>query len=158
MRECKLNPRQQLAHFEHQWDLVQGALEQRQQHEKRDAEEADAERIALDAAIAAARRHDEERQRRKLAARAAAEQVANEQRRAIEEGYRRREVRRDEALRQQTRDAWEHYEMRWRAFNAQDNNLSFASIPWPMESQPRSLTDISVDAIKRFVLSPHPFC
>lgn len=156
--------RQRQTEFERQRDLTRRAAELQQQRERRAAEQVEAEKQALDAEIAAARRADEEKQRRKLAARAAAEQAAAEHRRALAEAERRKEeerrqrdadrLRREEAQRQRTRDAWERYEARWRTANSQDDNLSFAFIPWPMEFQPRSATEISSDAIKAFILSP----
>jgi hypothetical protein len=156
--------RQRRADFERQREEAQRATEERQQREKRAAEQAEKEKQSLDDEIAAARRADDERQRRKLAARAAAEQAAAEQRRAFATSERRREedrarreaerVRREDAQRQRTRDAWENYEQRWRNANTQEVGLSFASIPWPMESQPHSPLDITSNAIKDFVLSP----
>lgn len=156
--------RQRRADFERQRQEAQRVTEQRQQRERRASEQAEREKHALDDEIAATRRADEERQRRKLAARAAAEQAAAEQRRAFAESERRREeergrreverLRREEAQRQRTRDAWEHYEQRWRNANTQEVGLSFASIPWPMESQPYSPSDITSNAIKDFILSP----
>jgi len=158
-REQELRQRQ--AEIERQRDQARRAIEE-QQREKRAAEQAEKDR--LDDAIAAARRADEEKHRRKHAARAAAEQVAAEQRRAAVESERRREeerarreadrLRREEAQRQRTRDAWEIYEQRWRNANTQEVDLSFASIPWPMESQPHSPSDITNNDIKEFILSP----
>lgn len=157
--------RQQQAEFERQRDMAKRAAEQQRERERRAAEQAEAEKHAIDAASAAARLADEERQRRKLAAKAAVEQAAAEHRRVLAEAERRREeerrqreaerLRREGAHHQRIRGAWERYEERWRNANAQQNdNLTFASIPWPMELQPRSAADISSEAIKSFVLSP----
>ena len=155
--------RQRQADFERQREQMRRASEE-QQREKRAAEQAEKEKQTLDDAIAAARRADEEKQRRKIAARISAEREAAEQRRAAAESEWRREeerarreaerLRREEAQRQKTRDAWENYERRWRNVNTQEVDLSFASIPWPMESQPHSQFDITSYAIKDFILSP----
>ncbi|KAF9516383.1 hypothetical protein BS47DRAFT_1292502, partial [Hydnum rufescens UP504] len=54
-------------------------------------------------------------------------------------------------------EAWNEYERRWEAIGNGDlneSNLTFASIPWPMNPQPASVQDLNAERIKSFILSP----
>ncbi|KAI0311616.1 hypothetical protein OF83DRAFT_1068492 [Amylostereum chailletii] len=87
-----------------------------------------------------------------------AQRKEREARRQGEEARRRaEEVARTEKRR--VREAWAVYEDRWRALRSPESrpskqNLTFASIPWPVFAPPRSAADITAGAVEKFILSP----
>ena len=80
-----------------------------------------------------------------------------EQRRQEEARMRRRGLSLDHqrARERAVMDAWTRYEERWAALVASpDEQLDFGSIPWPMVHAPRSVEDITPEAIEAFLFSP----
>ncbi|KAK7053396.1 hypothetical protein VNI00_004022 [Paramarasmius palmivorus] len=51
-------------------------------------------------------------------------------------------------------DSWKKYEDRWATLAASSEPLTFANIPWPVASAPRSPEQITLSAISEFLLSP----
>ncbi|TFK74593.1 hypothetical protein BDN72DRAFT_833089 [Pluteus cervinus] len=64
--------------------------------------------------------------------------------------WQRREQERAEKI---TRDAWRRYEDKWATLHTSKEDLSFASIPWPMVRTPASVEEITLAAISLFLLS-----
>lgn len=156
-RERELRARQaeferQREHVRHEAERLKEEAAKRDERRKRDVE--------------AAHRLMEQEYQRKLAEDVAAAHERAARHRQVEDAARRKEeerqrrdmerTRHEEAQRHRTIEAWEQFEQGWRSLcsgaNAQD--LTFASIPWPMESQPTSALDINGDAIRKFLLSP----
>ncbi|KAF4599793.1 hypothetical protein EYR40_006895 [Pleurotus pulmonarius] len=69
---------------------------------------------------------------------------------ALREQERKERAQADKA----TVDAWSEYEERWKALASQTDSLTFASIPWPVVSPPRTPAGITSAAIVLFLYSP----
>lgn len=96
------------------------------------------------------REMQEERRRKADWKRAEEKRMRDEERRVRAEEMRRREV-------QRVRDAWMVYERRWAALLGSGGHggeaLTFWNIPWPVLHPPRSVHDITSDAVSSFILS-----
>ncbi|KAF8070525.1 hypothetical protein FPV67DRAFT_1756151 [Lyophyllum atratum] len=51
-------------------------------------------------------------------------------------------------------EAWRHYEERWSTLPTSSETLTFASVPWPVVSQPTKAGDIEPAAIMSFLFCP----
>jgi hypothetical protein len=68
--------------------------------------------------------------------------------------HRRRKVEEDRRARAKAvKGAWARYESSWDAIRGGERRLSYADIPWPLVSRPRSGNDITTDGIREFLLS-----
>jgi len=75
----------------------------------------------------------------------------------------RRDKVRTDSIRQEIRlqereklltDRWEMYERRWCSLLASDDPVSFKNVPWPLQTCPSSVADLTFVAISDFLLEP----